>query len=296
MRTLTIGAFKIYAVLLIIIMPSIYANAQDNSKPQINNPKQYVENICKRIEDVSNTRNIPKAFLARLLWKESRFKPNAISPKGAQGIAQFMPATAQERGLKNPFDPMQAIDASASYLVDLKQDLGNWGLAAGGYNAGPNRVKAWQMGISTLPYETRDFISSITGFPAEQWTSPSFKVPEFILKPDVDFFTACQSLPAKNLLYLNASLDDRLAPVQSWGVILTSHFSQNKALSIYAKIKQRYPSVLKNVKPTIARRVNRSFGSKPRYEVQLAANSRAKANQLCAKLKRVGGTCLVRKN
>ena len=53
-------------------------------------------------------------FFARLIWKESRFDPNAVSPAGAEGIAQFMPGTAAMRGLKNSFDIEQAIPASAN--------------------------------------------------------------------------------------------------------------------------------------------------------------------------------------
>jgi len=52
-------------------------------------------------------------FFARLIWKESRFDIKAVSPAGAQGVAQFMPATAKRRGLADPFDPEQAIPASA---------------------------------------------------------------------------------------------------------------------------------------------------------------------------------------
>ena len=63
--------------------------------------------------------------------------------KGAEGIAQFMPATADFRGLVDPFDPIEALKNSASYLHDLQQKFGNLGLAAAAYNAGPGRVSAF---------------------------------------------------------------------------------------------------------------------------------------------------------
>ncbi len=80
---------------------------------------------------------LPVGFFTRLIWKESGFDPGAISPAGAQGVAQFMPRTASSRGLLNPFKPVEALRESASYLHELLQSFGNVGLAAAAYNAGP---------------------------------------------------------------------------------------------------------------------------------------------------------------
>ena len=66
----------------------------------------------------------------RVIWQESPFNARAVSSKGAQGIAQFMPRTADWRGLSNPFDVIAALKASASYLRDLRDRFGNLGLAA----------------------------------------------------------------------------------------------------------------------------------------------------------------------
>jgi hypothetical protein len=66
-----------------------------------------------------------------LIWQESRFDPAAVSRAGAQGVAQFMPATANWRGLSNPFDPVEAIAQSAKLLRDLRREFGNLGLASG---------------------------------------------------------------------------------------------------------------------------------------------------------------------
>jgi soluble lytic murein transglycosylase-like protein len=88
------------------------------------------EILCSELEAQANARALPADFFVRLIWKESRFNSQALSPKGAQGIAQFMPVTAAERGLTDPFDPMTAIAESASYLADLAAEFGNIGLAA----------------------------------------------------------------------------------------------------------------------------------------------------------------------
>ena len=81
--------------------------------------------VCRLIESSARTQSLPVAFLTRLIWQESSFRPNTISPAGAQGIAQFMPKTADERGLANPFDPEEAIPKSAELLAALKQRFGN---------------------------------------------------------------------------------------------------------------------------------------------------------------------------
>src|SRR5246127_5002027 len=118
--------------------------------------------LCRLIESAARTQSLPVAFLTRLIWQESSFRPNSISSAGAQGIAQFMPRTADERGLANPFDPEEAIPKAAELLVDLKRRFGNLGLAAAAYNAGPARVSDWVAGHGYLPSETRDYVLSVT--------------------------------------------------------------------------------------------------------------------------------------
>lgn len=87
----------------------------------------------------------------RLLWTvaylETRFQPRGISTKGARGLMQFMPATAQRYGLRNPFDPAQAIDAAARYLRDLREMFGSkLDLLLAAYNAGEGAVEAFRAG------------------------------------------------------------------------------------------------------------------------------------------------------
>ena len=88
--------------------------------------------------------DLPVPFFIRLLYQESTFRPAAISTAGALGIAQFMPETAAHRRLDNPFDPAQAIPASARLFRDHYRHFGNLGLAAAAYNAGSRRVDDWR--------------------------------------------------------------------------------------------------------------------------------------------------------
>jgi hypothetical protein len=108
-------------------------------------------------------------FFARLLWKESLFEPGAISPVGAQGIAQFMPGTAAMVGLDDPFNPAKAIEASARYLKQLSDGFGNLGLAAVAYNGGENRAARFKAQGGNLPWETQDYVQAITGKDAWVW-------------------------------------------------------------------------------------------------------------------------------
>ena len=82
-----------------------------------------------------------------------------------------MPQTAVEMGLSDPFDPLQAIPASARFLRKLYNQFGNLGLAAAAYNAGGGRIEKWLSRRSSLPAETRAYVKiSITGHQAEAWT------------------------------------------------------------------------------------------------------------------------------
>ncbi len=142
------------------------------------------EEICGTLTASARSNDLPASFFIHLLYQESGFRPGAISSAGALGIAQFMPETATDRGLDNPFDPLQAIPASARLLRDLYQKFGNLGLAAAAYNAGPKRIEDWLANKGQLPQETQDYVSAITGRPVETWKtiaqagSPAVKLPQ----------------------------------------------------------------------------------------------------------------------
>jgi soluble lytic murein transglycosylase-like protein len=125
--------------------------------------------VCEALADAAIDNDLPTPFLIRLIWQESRFRQNAVSPVGAQGVAQFMPETAARMQLADPFNPLQAVRASAELLRDLFKQFGNLGLAAAAYNAGPKRVQDWLAKRGGLPQETRDYVQRITGTAAESW-------------------------------------------------------------------------------------------------------------------------------
>jgi hypothetical protein len=130
------------------------------------------DDVCRTLEQAAADNALPTEFFARVIWQESRFNARALSNKGARGIAQFMPQTAHWHGLRNPFNPIEALRHSAGYLRELREQFGNLGLAAAAYNAGPGRVTAWLMKHRLLPGETRDYVAMVTGWTADEWASP----------------------------------------------------------------------------------------------------------------------------
>jgi hypothetical protein len=135
-------------------------------------PAQYREPILR-----SAARwGVPPALMAGQLMAESGFDPNAGSPAGAQGIAQFMPGTAAAYGLTNPFDPVAAIDAQGHLMSDLLRQFGSPELALAAYNAGPAPVEACNC-IPPYP-ETQAYVTRILALigGAGAIAMPSFEV------------------------------------------------------------------------------------------------------------------------
>lgn len=268
--------------------------------------------MCRLIEVSAKQRDLPVPYLTRLIFRESAFRVSVVSPAGAQGIAQFMPGTARERGLLDPFDPEQAIPHAAHFLADLRRQFGNLGLAAAAYNGGPGRVSAWLAGTGGLPAETRAYVLSITGRPAEDWRpAAAVEMPEGEGKPaakadetDKAKPEAPKSEPAQTCLQVTAALripsrGDRFAlpveggPAAPWGIQLAGNFSKALALASFNRTRGQYARVIGEVRPMIigTRFLNR--GTRAFYRVRIPAESRQAADTLCGRIRQAGGACLV---
>jgi hypothetical protein len=103
---------------------------------------------------------VPAGVFVRQIRQESGFNPNARSSAGAQGIAQFMPATARGFGLKNPFDPVASLDAAARYDANLLKKYGSVARALSAYNSG--RPDAY-LDPAFAGGQTHDYVQSILG-------------------------------------------------------------------------------------------------------------------------------------
>src|ERR1700693_2851121 len=110
--------------------PTVQARPDENGQAEPGASSAAPDIWCQTLAAAAATNDLPADFFTRLIWQESRFKPDEVSRAGAQGVAQFMPETARLRGLGNPFDPLEAIAKSAQLLRDLHREFGNLGLAA----------------------------------------------------------------------------------------------------------------------------------------------------------------------
>jgi len=128
-----------------------------------------LDDLCNALFTSAQNNDLPVPFFANLLWQESRLRADDVSKKGAKGIAQFMPEAAAETGLADPFDPMQAIPASARLLQKLRLQFGNLGFVAAAYNAGAHRVIEWLEHRASLPRETRIYVVRVTGLSVDTW-------------------------------------------------------------------------------------------------------------------------------
>ena len=251
-----------------------------------------VDEICRTLSQAAADNALPEEFFTRLIWQESRFDPRAVSPKGAQGIAQFMPQTAALRGLANAFEPLEALRESGSYLRELRTTFGgNLGLAAAAYNAGPSAVEAWLAGRGMLPFETQAYVRIVTGYAAEAWTAKPTPQMEDSMAPAGE---RCAEIAKALMESVRRRLPLSSSPAWGpWGVQLAGNWSEGGVLAAYERLRRRYASVLGDRLPLVmyARR-----GAGATFVVRVSEKSRAEADTLCAKLRAAGGACIVLRN
>jgi len=260
------------------------------------------EAICLMIESAARANGLPLEFFARVIWQESRFQADAVGPmtrsgSRAQGIAQFMPGTASDRGLLDPFNPVQALPKSAEFLAELRDQFGNLGLAAAAYNAGPHRVQEWLAGTGGMPAETRNYVLVITGSTVDDWAKAGKggKMPESAPPTTCrDLMALLKRAPNPFIAGLEARV--KLAAAKTWGVQLAAGFDRNKALSMYARAIKNLSSIIGDRDPSILSSVQRSRGSHAFYQVRIGTDTRPEADELCNRIRKAGGACLVLKN
>jgi cell division septation protein DedD len=280
-----------------LAIPGVAQKTADNSRETDTR-----EAMCLMIESAARANGLPLEFFARVIWQESRFQSDAVGPvtrsgQRAQGIAQFMPGTASERRLLDPFDPVQALPKSAEFLSELRSQFGNLGLAAAAYNAGPRRVQEWLAGTGPMPQETRNYVVAITGSTVDDWATTA----KNSKPPDRAPNTSCRELMAMlkrapNPFVTQLEQHVKLAAAKLWGVQLAAGFDRNKALAMYARAMKRLSAVIGDQDPSLLSSVMRSRGSHMFYQVRIGADTRPAADDLCNRIRRAGGACFVLRN
>jgi hypothetical protein len=260
------------------------------------------EAMCLMIESAARANDLPLEFFARVIWQESRFQSDAVGPvtrggQRAEGIAQFMPGTANERRLLDPFDPVQALPKSAEFLNELRSQFGNLGLAAAAYNAGPRRVQEWLAGTGPMPLETRNYVVAITGTTVDDWATSGKNGKT----PDPAPSTSCRGLMALLKRAPNSFITEleqhvKLGADRLWGVQLAAGFNRDRALSLYARAMKRLSAVIGDQDPSLLGSLFRSRGTRTFYQVRIGADTRPAADDLCNRIRRAGGACLVLRN
>jgi hypothetical protein len=260
------------------------------------------EAMCLMIESAARASSLPLEFFARVIWQESRFQTDAVGPltrngQRAQGIAQFMPGTANERGLLDPFNPVQALPKSAEFLSELRDQFGNLGLAAAAYNAGPKRIQDWLAGSGYMPQETRNYVFAITGSSVDDWAAAGRNG----TMPERAPTSSCRELMAllkraPNSFVTELEQHITLAAAKLWGVQLAAGFSRNKALAMYARAMKRLSAVIGDQDPSLLSSRLRSRGSSQFYQVRIGTDTRPDADNLCSRIRKAGGACFVLRN
>jgi hypothetical protein len=270
---------------------------------QLATDTQTLESICLMVEAAARASDLPLEFFARVIWQESRFQVGIVGPvtrggQRAQGIAQFMPGTASERRLLDPFDPVQALPKSAEFLAELRGQFGNLGLAAAAYNAGPRRVQDWLAGSGSMPQETRNYVIAITGSAIEDWAKDRTKGGK---APDAAPPTSCHDLiallkRAPNSFVTELEQRVQLSAAKLWGVQLAAGFDRNRAMAGYARAMRRLQPVIGDQDPSLLATVYRSRGTRTFYQVRIGEDTRPAADALCSRIRTAGEACFVLKN
>jgi hypothetical protein len=238
-----------------------------------------IDSICSALAAAAAQNDLPIDFFARLIWQESRFDPAAVSRAGAQGVAQCMPATANWRGLSNPFDPLEAIAQSAKLLHYLRREFGNLGLAAAAYNAGSGRVRDWLAGRRALPGETRAYVRIVTGHSPDEWVRAS---------PGMDEMQSEKPVPCREMAGLVARTPPpAINPTPIWGVELVGGQTHATALAAYSRLEQKYASILGGRQAYVVHH-GLGRGSMGWAHVRVGAENRPGAEKLCADLRGAG--------
>jgi hypothetical protein len=285
----------------------VHPSVEELARPELQKAEDAPESgtreaICLMVESAARASDLPLEFFARVIWQESRFQSDAVGPmtrsgEHAQGIAQFMPGTASERRLLDPFDPVQALPKSAEFLAELRSQFGNLGLAAAAYNAGPRRVQDWLAGKGAMPQETRNYVIAITGSSVDDWagTGRGGKTPAAAPA------TTCRQLMAvlkraPNPFVAQLEQHVKLAAAKLWGVQLAAGFDRNKALAMYARAMKHLSGVVGDQDPSLLASVDRSRGSHMFYMVRIGADTRPAADDICGRIRKAGGACFVLRN
>ena len=249
-----------------------------------------LRDTCHAIGVFAARHGIDPHFFTRLIWQESRFDPHALSPAGAEGIAQFMPATARRRGLRDPYNPAEALDHAAAYLAEMTRRFGNPGLAAIGYNGGEGRAAGLIAGTGGLARETVDYVRIITGLPHPMWLQDPAPRPDMTLAPGTPFDRACQDL-GRGARPSAPRTPDPVLP--RWGIQMAHGLTRQAAAAKFTRMTRDCAALIDGETPDYVFRESRASPRGGYVMARLGRADRDTAWRDCAAFKRAGCLCVV---
>lgn len=253
--------------------------------------EHFIYDTCNAMRIFADRHGLNRDFFARLIWQESRLDPNALSHADARGIAQFIPSTARLRGLKDPFNPADALEHSAQYLAEMTRRYGNEGMAAIGYNGGERRAEKFLDG-GGLAIETINYVPIVTGLTAGEWRDTPPKTHDFRLSKTDDFHTACTAM-AQNRRLTPVKIIPLLNP---WGVQMAFGKTGDEARAAFKRQTAQCRGTVAKEKPDFIPVKHRAAGKKGFVMARIGRNTRYEADKLCSNIRAGGCICAVYKN
>ena len=252
----------------------------------------YPQDLCRAIERLSMENDLPPAFFARLIWRESRFRADAVSYKGAEGIAQFMPGTAKLRGLSNSFDVVQALDASSRYLGELRDRFGNLGFRR-------RRLQCRRRGLlrfltnAGCRSKRATTSSPLPAIPSRHGRTTRRKRGR---RPGSGptFLSACIRLAVSRKL--REPILVQASDWAPWAVQLAANFDPAIARRLMRQSVARLPEPLSSESAMIVRQQRVKPGMRPKYQARIGRDTRQEAIALCDAIRKAGVACAVVKN
>ncbi len=280
---ISIGVADTASALAVPVEPSDepHRQGEEKAEPQAPSPanadlnaerhaRYSVGDLCNALFTSAEDNGLPVQFFANLIWQESGLQLDSVSRAGALGIAQFMPEVAVEVGLRDPFDPHQALPASARFLRALRQQFGNLGFVAAAYNAGAHRVADWLEHHRALPDETKTYVLRVTGRSAEAWRkSPLADSQLTFVRP-----LPCRRLPAFAEL---EQAQEEQAGTQA--VFIPEEPQAEKIPAQHARITSVVNKVTKRVSKTVAAKVAQKTEKTSRKAVRVAQLTESAASK-----------------
>ena len=251
-------------------------------------PKPFVDIVCPIMQQQAEARGLPPMPFVRLIWKESRFNPNAVSPKGAQGIAQF---SAGHGGRARSLRSVRARNwRSCIRRACLRIFAGSSAISVlppRPITPAPSGCGIGSRARAGCRARRRITSSSSPDAPPRNGSSPRPSFPRRSRPPASRCRTSCRKLAplVVRAVYETEPLTASGA-WRPWGVQVSKPFSKAKALAQFGRLKRQYTSLLGAREPFVLPERNLSRGRRSMYMVQIGSDSRDDAAKLCASLLR----------